>query len=171
MNPVHIRLMKIYNGPPDLTVSVVPEKSMIQGGAVPGGPQDSSLVTITVQNRWTFYPGPIVMEEPNTIPVFGSDAKNVTLAISLSPGLHQVGNITAPAGFIAAITPNGQTIYLFGGTILAGDWADFAIEVIGDTNCGSFLPILVEVDPFSTITEVSKSNNKASATILVQNLC
>src|SRR5688500_7802534 len=63
-NMIHPFLLKIFNGPPDLTVVVVPTKSVIYGGPVPGMPQDSSSVTITVRNQLSFLPGPIKMEEP-----------------------------------------------------------------------------------------------------------
>ncbi len=166
-------LLTISNGPPDLTVNVVPAKSMIYGGPVPGMPQDSSLVTITVQNRLSFLPGLIgstLGKEP-ILQAFGSEAKAVIVSIRLTSDLRQIGNMIMPAGFQSAVAPNNQTIFFFGGTIAADASVDFVIEVIGDYACGVNASILAEVDPFSVITEVSKTNNKGSATIWIWSLC
>ncbi len=165
-------LLTISNGPPDLTVNVAPARNWINGGPIPNMPQDSSPVTITVQNRLSFLPGPIPAKEP-ILPAFGSDAKGVLVSIGLTSGLRQVGNMTAPSGFQSAVAPNNQTIFFFGGTIPAGTSADFVIEVIGDSDggCTSLASILAEVDPFSFIIEVSKTNNKGSATISIMNIC
>jgi hypothetical protein len=107
MDTVDIRIFKIYQGPPDLTVRVVPAKTWIYGGPLVGVPQDSSLVTVTVQNRFSFPPpppGPVVAD--NTIPVFGSDAKGVLVSVSLTFGLQQVGGMILPPGFQAAVAPD-----------------------------------------------------------------
>jgi hypothetical protein len=164
--------LTISNGPPDLTVNVVPARNWIYSGSMPNMPQDSSTVTITVQNRLSFLPSsPVEAPEP-ILPVFGSDAKGVLISIGLTSGLRQVGNMTAPSGFQSAVAPNNQTVFFFGGTIPAGASADFVIEVIGDEGgCVSHASILAEVDPYSFITEVSKTNNKGSATILIVSLC
>jgi hypothetical protein len=164
-------LLKILSGPPDLMVNVVPARSVIYGGPVEGMPQDSSPVTITVQNRLSFLPGPTIVEEPNTLPAFGSDAKGVLVSIGLSSGLRQVGNISMPVGFQSAVGPNSQTIFFWGGTIPSGESVDFVIEVIGDYGCGYYASILAEVDPYSFIVEADKNNNKGSATILITSLC
>jgi hypothetical protein len=163
-------LLTISNGPPDLTVNVTPARNLIYGGPMPGMPQDSSLVTITVRNRLSFLPGPILAKEP-ILQAFGSEAKGVMVSIGLTSGLRQVGNMSVPAGFQSAVAPNNQTIFFFGGTIPVDASADFVIEVIGDYGCGYSASIFAEVDPYSFITEVSKTNNKGSATIFIQSIC
>ena len=172
MDTVDLRIFKIYQGPPDLTVSVVPAKTWIYGGPLPGVPQDSSLVTITVQNRFSFPPpppGPVVADK--TIPVFGSDARGVLVSVALTLGLQQVGGMIFPPGFQAAVAPDRKTLFFFNGTILAGASVDFQFEVIGDYGCGYNASILVEADPYSFIAETDKTNNRGSATILVSSIC
>lgn len=159
--------LKVLNGKPDLTVNIIPAKSIIFGGAIPGVPQDSALVTITVQNRLFFSPAPA-----KGLLAFGSAAKGVFLYIELSQGLHQVGNISVPPGFMTAVLPpNNQTIFCYNGTIQAGTSVDFIIEIIGDPNCGSHLMITAEVDPYNWIDEASEGNNKGRASIFVVSPC
>ena len=172
MDTVNLRIIKLYQGPPDLAVSVVPAKNWIYGGPIPGVPQDSSLVTVKVENRFSFpppSPEPIVAD--NTFPVFGSDAKGVLVAVTLTNGLQQVGNMILPAGFQSAVAPDRKTLFFYNGTILAGASVDFQFEVIGDYGCGYNASILVEADPYSFITETNKANNRGSATILVSSIC
>ncbi len=171
MNAIHPFLLKIFNGPPDLTVVIVPTKSVIYGGPVPGTPRDSSSVTITVRNQLSFFPGPIKVEEPNILPAYGSEAKGVLVSVTLSSGLQQVGNISLPADFSAAVAPNNQTIFFFGGAIPAGASVDFVIEVIGEYGCGYYATILAEADPYAFIAEVSKTNNDGSASIWIWSIC
>jgi hypothetical protein len=106
------------------------------------------------------------VEEPNTFPVYGSDVNYVLVSVELSTGLQQVGGMSLPAGFSAAVTSNHQIIVFSGGPIPAGTSVDFVIEVIGGYNIGN-TTILAEVDPNNFIVEVDENNNKASATILV----
>lgn len=171
MNTIQPFLLKIFNGPPDLTVDVVPAKSGIYGGPVPGMPQDSSSVTITVRNQLWFFPGPIKLEDPNIHPAYGSDANNVMVRVNLSTSLQQAGNISLPAGFSATVAPNQQVVFIYGGTFPAGASVDFVIEVIGGTSCGTFESIQAQVDPYSYIVETSKTNNMGSATIFVWDYC
>jgi hypothetical protein len=174
MNAVYIRLFKIFYGPPDLTVRVLPAKSWIYGGPIPGVPQDSSLVTVTVQNRFSLppsFPGPVAVEEPDTLSVFGSDARGVLVSIGLTNGLEQVGGLSLAPGFQAAIAPDKKSMFFYGGTVLAGASVDFQFEVIGPYGCDYKGSILAEVDPYSFISEADKTNNKGNATIAVSSIC
>ena len=162
-------LLKIFDGKPDLTVDVVPAKSIIFGGPQPAGmAQESSLVTFTVHNELLFLPGPLKPEEPNVIPAFGSDVAQVVLRVSLAPAFTQIGGISLPAGFSATITPSHQLIFFYGGPISAGGSADFVIEVIGRyNNRGRDEYIWAKVDPRNRIAETDKTNNVGFAKIWV----
>jgi hypothetical protein len=157
-------VLSVQNGPPDLTVSIHLSTNHIMRAEQNQGPVDSSLVTIIVQNRLSFHPGPIV--PGGFLGAFGSDVKGVMVTIVLSSGLQQVGGIAVPAGFQAAIAPNHQTVFCFGGDIPAGSSVNFEIEVIavGGTYQET---ISAQVDPYSVIPEASETNNQASASIFV----
>ncbi len=156
--------LKIIDGLPDLTVTVVPEKSSIAGGPPPQGvPQESSVVTITVQNRVSFFGGPIIAG--NIRPAFGRDVQGVMVSIVLSSGLQQVGGMSVPAGFLSAVAPNHQTIFFYGGTIQTAASVVFEFDVVADCLHDDYASILAEVDPYSFITEASKTNNMANAKI------
>jgi hypothetical protein len=163
MNNVMPMLIKIYDGPPNLTVTVVSAKNSIDA-IMPGvpGPTDTSTVTVTVHNRLSFPSGPF-QAEPNTIPAFGREAKNVQVSIGLSIGLRQVGNIIWPVGFSAAVTANNQIIIFIGGTIPAGARVDFVFEVFGEARGGMDETIWADVQP-------SFPWNQASTTIFVRTL-
>lgn len=155
-------LLGIQNGLPDLTVNVVAAKKFIwYVGA--GAPLDSSLVTITVQNRLSIFPGPMI-DTRQPLKVYGSEATSVTLMILFSAYLELAGGVSMPAGFQSAASQN--SVFFFGGNIPAGASLDFMIEVIAkEAGCSRSATILAQVDPYSYIHEVSRSNNWGSATI------
>lgn len=165
MNNVVPKLLKVYNGPPDLTVNIMLSTSQIWGVNQFPGPQNSSLITVVVHNRLSVLPKSTLPDDPNTLPAFGSDAKGVMVRIGLSSGLRQTGGVGLPAGFQAAVAPNNQTVLCFGGDIAAGSSVNFVIEVIGVS--GAYETITAEVDPFSVIPETSETNNTAIASIFV----
>jgi|SRR3990172_1698313 len=159
-------LLNIKDGPPDLAVNVAAAKSSILA-AFPSGMRDSTVVTITVHNQLTLIPPSLPIS--GAVEAYGSDAKGVVVLIQLTHHIQQVGGILVPAGFIAVVAASAQTIYCIGGTIPAGQSVNFQMEVIWKENtevsCWDGGTISAEVDPLSSITEVSKSNNKASMTI------
>ena len=165
MNNVVPKLLKIYNGPPDLTVNIMLSTSQIWGVNQFLGPQNSSQVTVVVHNRLSVLPKSTLPDEPNTLPALGSDAKGVMVRIGLSSGLRQIGGVGLPAGFQVAIAPNNQTIVCYGGDIAAGSSVNFVLDVIGVS--GAYETIIAEADPFSVIPETSETNNLAIASILV----
>ena len=148
--------LNITSGQPDLTVRVVPSPNFLLRDFQP---IDSSVITITVQNRLRFRP-------PS---VSGSDANNVAVYIYLSSHLQQVGNMGLPAGFQAVVTPDHHTVFCFGGTIPAGGSVDMIIEVIevvGENWVGD-ATIEAVVDPYNSITENLEENNIGSGIIWV----
>jgi hypothetical protein len=106
--------------------------------------------------------------------VFGSDARNVLVSVTLTNGLYQIGNFVLPSGFQAAITQDRKSIFFLGGTIAAGATVDFQFHVAGeslDPVCYYSASILVEADPFSFLVETDKTNNRGSGNIFVVRFC
>jgi hypothetical protein len=168
-----LRLLQVYNGPPDLAVIRVAAPRGVVVGEKIGGVQDSTLVIVTIQNRFSPPPQPFAVQG-NTWPVFGSDARNVLVMVTLTNGLYQIGNFVLPPGFQAAISPDRKSIFFLGGTIAAGASVDFQFEVAGesvDPVCYYPASILVEADPFSYLVEADKTNNRGSGTIFVVRFC
>jgi hypothetical protein len=148
--------VQIVNGRPELIVKVEASTGSL---SLKRDPKDSSVLTITVQNRLRF------ILHPPTVAASGSDANDVMVYIQLSSILQQVGGMVVPSGFQAAVTQDHHTVFCFGGTIPAGGSVVFEIEVIGDGL--GVATILAEVDPYNLIAENLESNNTGSATIYI----
>jgi hypothetical protein len=159
----------IVPGPPDLTVQISAVPNSIYGGPNPNGVNESSLVTITVQNRLTAPQEPQLFE--GTLRLFGSEARGVSISVSMPASLSQVGNMGIPSGFQCAVAPDNHHVFCWGGTIPAGGSVAFQVEIIGAYGCGYRANIQAVADPYNWIAEASETNNDASSEIFVYSIC
>jgi hypothetical protein len=161
LNGVQLDEIQVFPGQPDLTVTAQNTRPIFTPN---GEPRDSSLVTISVQNRLT---------ASQSLPArfFGSEARGILVSVAIPAPLSQVG-MTIPSGFTCGVASGNHNILCWGGTIAAGGSVDFLIEVISEDLAGGFVIVNVqaEVDPYSWIAEVSETNNKASTGVLVANI-
>lgn len=141
----------------------------IYGGPTVNGVNESSVVTITLQNRLTLLHRPHLFE--GTLRHFGSEAQGVSVSVSMPASLSQVGTIITPSGFQCAVAPNNHYVFCWGGTIPAGDSVAFQVEIIGAYGCGYTANVQAVADPYNWISEASETNNDASSGISVYSIC
>jgi len=160
----------VVNGLPDLVVRVQTAPTVVSGIVSSSGPQATSVVTITVQNRFTPYGGP--HEADGSVWVVGSAAQNVLVTVDLWPNIVQVGGFAAQGGFQCAVTPNKQNVMCFAGNIPVGATVTIQFEVMTTANqyC-THAEIYAHVDPYSWIREASDANNEASGGINFDGPC
>jgi hypothetical protein len=167
--PITLIPIEIVAGPPDLTVKTRAAPTSIYGGPNPDGMNESSVITITVQNILTTPPGPTRFE--GKLRLYGSEARGVSLSVSMPASLSQGGNMVIPSGFQCAVTPNNHYIFCWGGTIPGGGIVEFQVEVIGAYGCGYTANVQAVVDPYNWISEKSETNNEAASAISVYSVC
>lgn len=161
--------VEIIPGLPDLTVFTSAAPTLIYGGPI-NNANDSSVVTITVQNRLTAPERGYLFE--GTFWMYGAEARGVFVSIAMPTSLSQVGNMRIPSGFECAVTANNHNVFCWGGNIPAGGSVEFLLQVIGGAyGCGYTANVQTEVDPYSWIAEASETNNNASSAISVYSIC
>jgi Right handed beta helix region len=167
--PIRPNPIVIHPGPPNLTVHTSAAPNSIYGGPNVNGVNESSVVTITVQNLLTLPQSP----HPSPVPLqlFGSEARGVSVSVSMPALLSQVGNMVIPSGFQCAVAPNNHYVFCWGGTIPAGDSVVFQVEIIGAYSCGYTANVQAVADPYNWISETSETNNDASSGIFVYSIC
>jgi hypothetical protein len=165
---VKLKPIEIVPGLPDLTVQTRAAPTRIYGGTNLAGINESSTITITVHNRLTAPQLPQRFE--GTLRLFGSEAKGVSLSVSMPAALSQVG-AAIPGGFQCAATPTNHYVFCWGGNIPAGGSVEFQVDVIGEYGCGFMADVRAVVDPHNWIPEASDTNNEATSTISVSSLC
>jgi hypothetical protein len=163
-------LLKPDSGPPDLVLRASAAPALLPAVSS-GSPIDTTVVTLTVENRFTPYGNPVVGKY---LRFFGSDARDVLVYVDLPPLLAQVGNILADGGFQCGVTGNNQTVFCWNGTIPAGASVDIQIEVrsVAQDSCSNFWSeIRAHVDPYGWIPEAYETNNDATTAIFLVGPC